>query len=122
MSALADYIAAWKTNETERIIATVVDDVVIAESFGPVYYGRERVREWCEQWNEEGSRVLEWSITREFRAGDVLVAEWRFEYHQAGEDRAFLGATIAVERDGKIAELREYAVTDDLYTWEGEWK
>lgn len=122
MSALTDYIEAWRTNDTDRIIATVTEDVVITESFGPVYYGRERVREWCEKWNEEGSRVLDWTITREFRAGDLLVAEWRFEYHQRGEDQAFLGATIASERNGKIAELREYAVTDDLYTWDGEWK
>lgn len=24
--------------------------------------------------------------------------------------------------DPQIAQLREYAVTDELYTWEGEWK
>jgi hypothetical protein len=122
MTALTEYIAAWKTNSTERILATVTDDVVVIESFGPVYHGRERVREWCEKWIMEGSRVLDWVITNEFRAGSTLVAEWRFEYHQAGEDHTFLGATIATERDGKIAELHEYAVTDDLYTWEGEWK
>lgn len=122
MSALTDYIAAWGTNDTERILATVTNDVVITESFGPVYYGRERVREWCEKWNEEGSRVLDWTVTHEFQAGHLLVAEWRFEYHQGGEYNAFLGASIATERNGKIAELREYAVTDDLYTWEGEWK
>lgn len=91
MSALTDYIAAWKTNDTERIVETVTEDVVITESFGPVYYGRERVREWCEKWNEEGSRVLDWTITNEFQAGDRLVAEWRFEYHQDGEDRTLLG-------------------------------
>jgi ketosteroid isomerase-like protein len=122
MSALTDYIAAWKTNDTERIAETVTEDVVITESFGPVYYGRERVREWCEKWNEEGSRVLDWTITNEAQAGDLLMAEWRFEYHQDGEDRTLLGATIATQRDGKIAQLREYAVTADLYTWEGEWR
>lgn len=102
MSALTEYIAAWTTNDTERIVATVTDDVVVTESFGPVYYGRERVREWCEKWNQEGSRILDWTIAREFRAGDVLVAEWRFEYHQGGEDRTFLGATVATERDGVL--------------------
>lgn len=122
MSALTDYIEAWKTNETERIVATVTDDVVITESFGPVYYGRERVREWCEKWNADGSRVLDWVITNEFDAGDRIVAEWRFAYRQAGEERTFLGATIATARDGKIAELREYAITHDLYTWQGEWR
>jgi hypothetical protein len=37
------------------------------------------------------------------------------------EDRSFLGATVATARGPQIAELREYAVTADLYTWEGGW-
>jgi ketosteroid isomerase-like protein len=122
VSALTDYIEAWKTNDPERVVATVTADVVITESFGPVYHGRDRVREWCEQWNSAGSRVLDWVVTDEFAAGDRLVAEWRFDYHQDGEDRSFLGATIATVRDGRIAELREYAVTADLYPWEGVWR
>jgi ketosteroid isomerase-like protein len=122
MSALTDYITAWKSNDPERIVETVTPDVVITESFGPVYLGRDRVREWCEKWNEQGSRVLDWVITNEVTLGDTLVAEWRFDYHQDGVDRSFLGATVATARDGKIAELREYAVTADLYTWTGEWK
>lgn len=121
MTALSDYIDAWKTNDTERIVATVTSDAVITESFGPIYRGRDRIREWCEQWNERGSRVRDWVITSEFTAGDALIAEWRFDYTQGGEDHSFLGATIATARDGKIAELREYAVTDALYTWKGEW-
>lgn len=122
MSALTEYIEAWKSNDTERILATVTPDVVIAESFGPIYHGRDRVREWCEKWNVQGSRVRDWIVTNEVAVGDTLVAEWRFDYHQDGRDRSFLGATIATVRDGRIAELREYAITADLYTWEGEWK
>jgi hypothetical protein len=38
------------------------------------------------------------------------------------EDRSFLGATVATAHDGRIAELREYAVTAPLYIWEGDWR
>lgn len=122
MSALTDYVNAWNSNDTESIVATVTPDAVVIESFGPVYYGQERIREWADKWFGRGSRVLNWTIMNEFAAGNNVVAEWRFDYHMEGEDRSFEGSTIATVRDGKIATLREYAMTADLYTWEGEWK
>lgn len=121
MSALTDYVDAWKSNDTERIVATVTRDVVVTESYGPVYHGRERVRQWAETWFSRDRRVLDWVITNEFAVGDTIVAEWRFDHHEEGEDRSFEGSTIATARGGKIAALREYATTADLYTWEGEW-
>jgi hypothetical protein len=45
-----------------------------------------------------------------------------FRLSTDGEDRSFLGATVATARSCKIAELREYAVTAPLYTWEGDWR
>ncbi|WP_410817542.1 nuclear transport factor 2 family protein [Micromonospora sp. 050-3] len=122
MSALTDYINAWNSNDTESIVATVTPDAVVTESYGPVYHGQERIREWADKWFGQGSRVLNWVITNEFTAGDTTVAEWRFEHREENEDRSFEGLTIATVRDGKIAALREYATTADLYAWEGEWR
>ncbi|MEU8389258.1 nuclear transport factor 2 family protein [Micromonospora sp. NPDC048843] len=122
MSALTVYINAWNSNDTESIAATVTPDAVVTESYGPVYHGQERIREWADMWFGRGSRVLNWVITNEFTSGDTTVAEWRFDYREENEDRSFEGLTIATVRDGKIAALREYATTADLYTWEGEWK
>ncbi|MET7947044.1 nuclear transport factor 2 family protein [Micromonospora sp. NPDC005324] len=122
MSALTDYINAWNSNDTESIVATVIPDAVVTESYGPVYHGQERIREWADTWFGRGSRVLNWVITNEFTSGDTIVAEWRFDHREKNEDRSFEGLTIATVRDGKIAALREYATTADLYTWEGEWK
>ncbi|WP_430501313.1 nuclear transport factor 2 family protein [Micromonospora trifolii] len=122
MSALTDYINAWNSNDTESIVATVTPDAVVTESYGPVYHGQERIREWADKWFGRGSRVLNWVITNEFTSGDTTVAEWRFDHREENENRSFEGLTIATERDGKIAALREYATTADLYTWEGEWK
>lgn len=122
MSALTDYIDAWKSNDPERIVATVTADAVVAESYGPVYHGRDRIRQWADAWLGGGSRVRDWVVTNEFATGDTIVAEWRFDYRDHDDDRSFEGATIATVRDGKISALREYATTADLYPWEGEWR
>jgi ketosteroid isomerase-like protein len=122
MSALSDYIDAWSSNDAERIVATVTPDAVVTESYGPVYRGQERIREWAETWLGRGDRVRSWVITNELTTGDTIVAEWRFDYREQDEDRSFEGSTIATVRDGKIAALREYATTADLYTWDGDWK
>lgn len=103
-------------------MATVTPDAVVTESYRPVYHGQERIREWADKWLGRGRRVLDWSITNEFAVGDTIVAEWRFDHHEDGEDRSFEGSTIATVRDGMIAALREYATTANLYTWEGQWK
>ena len=122
MSALSDYIEAWSSNDTEAIVSTVTPDAVVTESYGPVYHGRERIREWADKWFGRGDRVRSWVITNEFAVGDTIVAEWRFDYREMGEDRSFEGSTIATVREGKIASLREYAMTAEPYTWEGEWR
>jgi ketosteroid isomerase-like protein len=122
MSALTDYIDAWSSNDTERIVSTVTPDADVTESYGPVYRGQERIREWADTWFARGGRVRSWVVTSELAAGDTIVAEWRFDYRADGEDRSFEGLTIATVRDGRIAALREYATTADLYTWEGEWR
>ena len=121
MSALTDYISAWNSNDTASIVATVTPDAVVTESYGPVYHGQERIREWADKWFGRGGRVLNWVVTNEFATGNIVVAEWRFDYHADGSDRSFEGSTIATVRDGKIAALREYATTAELYTWQGEW-
>lgn len=122
MSVLTEYIKAWSENDTEGILATVTPDVVVTESYGPVYHGQERVREWANTWFGQGGCVRKWRITNEFTHGDTIVAEWRFDYVWDEKNESFEGATIATVRDGKIAALREYAATAELYPWEGAWR
>ena len=122
MNPLRRYIDAWIANDTEAIVASVTPDAIVTESYGPVYHGRERIREWADAWLGKGCRVRSWVVTNEFAVGDIIVAEWRFDYSEAGEDRSFLGSTIATVREGKIAAIHEYAMTAEPYTWDGEWK
>ena len=122
MNALDSYIDAWRHNDPAAIAATVTADVVVIESYGPVYRGAPMVRKWADAWFAAGGRVLGWAVTDAFSTGDRIAAEWRFEYHWDGADHAFDGSTLATVHDGKVASLREYATTAPLYEWRGAWR
>ena len=121
MSTLTDYIDAWVANDPGRITAAVTEHCVITECYGPVYHGRDRVRQWAEMWFASGGIVHRWEITDYFAAEDREVAQWTFECTWQGERATFDGATIARRKDGLIAELREYQTSAPLYEWKGTW-
>ena len=122
MNQLHAYIDGWRRHDVAAVLATLAADCVIIESPGPVYRGKDRVRQWMLAWFGAGGSVDGWEITSNATIGDVLVAEWRFACTWKGDAAAFDGATIAKLHGNKIAYLREYATTAPLYEWTGEWR
>lgn len=122
VSALADYADAWIAADIDRLAALVAEDCVITECYGPVYRGRERVRQWAEAWFGAGGVVHRWDTHDHFAADDREAAQWTFECTWAGERSTFDGATVARVRDGLVLELREYQTTAPLYDWSGTWR
>lgn len=122
MAALDEYFAAWVANDPDRIAAAVTPDCVIIESYGPVYRGQDRVRQWAGTWFAAGGIVHSWRTTHQFSTGDRVAAEWVFECTWQGNRTSFDGATIALVADGLIANLREYQTTAELYDWTGTWE
>jgi len=122
MTILEQYIAGWRTHDTDAILATLAPDCVVAESFGPVYRGHAWVKRWVAEWLAERGRVIDWTIRDVQSLRDVQTAEWTFHYTWRGEERSFDGATIAKLQEEKITYLREYATTAHLYDWRGEWR
>jgi SnoaL-like domain len=122
MSALTEYIDAWVVGDAEHIAATVAEDCVITECYGPVYRGRDWVRRWAQEWFGAGGIVHRWEITYHLIADDREVAQWTFEYTWEGERNTFDGATVARVADDVIVELREYQTTAPLYDWHGTWR
>lgn len=121
MEPLTRYVEAWVANDPDRIAAAVTPDCVITECYGPVYRGRDRVREWAEKWFATGQLVHGWTVTDSFSVGDREAAQWTFECSSDGGLTAFDGATISTSRDGLIHTLREFQTTAPLYDWTGEW-
>jgi ketosteroid isomerase-like protein len=119
---LRNYIQAWTRHDIAGVLATLAEDCVVIESYGPVYRGHERVGRWMRAWFAAGGSVDAWDITSEASAGDVLATEWVFTCTWKGESHTFEGATIARLTGERIGYLREYATTAPLYDWAGEWR
>ncbi|WP_022899848.1 nuclear transport factor 2 family protein [Humibacter albus] len=121
MTPLLKYIDAWIANDPDRIAAAVHVQCTITECYGPVYLGRERVREWASTWFGSGGVVHRWIVTDHFRHGDREAAQWQFECTWDGNRSAFDGATVCRNDGGLVLELREYQTTAPLYEWKGSW-
>lgn len=122
MNQLRAYIDGWRRHDVPAVLATLADDCVVIESYGPVYRGKERVEEWMGAWFGAGGTVDLWEITSEAATGDLLVAEWHFECTWMDSPGAFDGSTVARLDNGQISYLREYATTAPLYDWTGKWR
>lgn len=122
MNQLHAYVDAWRRHDVPAVLATLTDDCVVIESYGPVYRGRPRVEQWMLAWLRAGGSVDSWTITSDTAAGDTLAAEWIFACTWKGAATTFEGATIARLEENKIAYLREYATTAPLYDWSGTWR
>lgn len=122
VTRLHAYIDAWRRHDIDGVLATLTDDCVVIESYGPVYRGRRRVEHWMHTWFEAGGRVDAWDIRAHAAAGEVQMAEWSFECTWAGQAGRFEGSSIARLQGDRIAYLREYATTASLYDWTGTWR
>jgi ketosteroid isomerase-like protein len=121
VNVLDRYIDAWRRHDVDGVLATLTDDCVIIEAPGPVYRGRDRIRQWMRAWLRVGS-VDAWHVTLQVTAGDILVAEWQFSCTWQGDPASFDGVTVARTRGDRIRHLREYATTAPLYEWTGFWR
>ena len=122
MTPLLEYIDAWVANDAERIAAAVAPESVVIECYGPVYRGRERVREWASAWFTAGGIVHRWTVVDHFIADDREAAQWVFECTWEGNRSSFDGATISSCANGLVVELREFQTTAPLYEWNGTWR
>jgi ketosteroid isomerase-like protein len=119
--SLPAYIDAWTRHDIAGVLATLTEDCVVVESYGPVYRGTARVEQWMRAWFEAGGVVTGWDVTSHGMAGGLAVAEWTFACIWKGANAQFDGATVARLDGGRIRYLREYATTASLYDWTGTW-
>ena len=67
MNLLAAYRRLGATRRP-AVLATLADDCVVTESYGPVYHRRTRVEEWMRAWFEKGGSVQSWAINRDLHS------------------------------------------------------
>lgn len=122
MALLERYIAGWRAHDISAILDTLTPECIVIESFGPIYRGHDSVTLWVSTWLSQAGRVIDWTVVDVRSLLDGEVAEWKFRYAWRGEEKNFDGATITKSKDNRISYLREYATTDFLYDWQGEWR
>jgi ketosteroid isomerase-like protein len=118
---IRQYVDGWRESDAAKILETVTDDCVIAESHGPTYHGKEQAARWIDTWFGAGGEVLAWEIRSLEATREAAFFEWSFACQWLGESYEFEGASVVRFRDEKIASIREYATTAPLYDWEGVW-
>jgi hypothetical protein len=98
----------WKSANADKILATLAEDCVITESHGPIYRGKEIVKQWIHDWHAKGNRVNQWEMTSFYKCDNTVIFEWLFSYSGPENNEAFEGVTVAKIKDGKIYHLKEY--------------
>jgi hypothetical protein len=116
------YMCGWKEAKIETVLATLNEDCIVTECYGPIYRGRDKVQLWMEKWFGEGNRVLQWDIHSFFVGEDSAALEWGFKCLWHGTESYFEGSSIVQFRGEKIQSIREYVTTAQLYEWNGTWK
>jgi len=106
MTPLLAYIEAWVAHDSDRIARTVAENCTITECYGPVYRGRERVRQWAEAWFAAGGIVHRWEVTDHFIVDDREAAQWVFECTWDGTRSSFEGASVCRVQGRLVRELR----------------
>jgi hypothetical protein len=113
------YVEGWKSGDREKILSTLDSACVVIESYGPTYRGKEMVDRWIDAWFAPGNVVNRWDVTALYATDEACFFEWIFECTYAGDRSGFEGVSIARLSKGKIAVLREYAMTAPRYEWKG---
>lgn len=109
---VAAYMQAWLDQDQTRFLSLLSPDVLVVESYGPVYRGHAECAAWFRGWHGSPAfgRVTRWELGRCFvdEKRSAVFCEWDFECIYEGKAGGFLGASLYLFRDRLVTELREY--------------
>jgi hypothetical protein len=113
------YIQSWLDKDIDRFLGLLTPDVLVVESYGPVYKGLDECRTWFETWHSPPANgiVTSWRIARLYcdEENGAVFCDWDFECNYEGKLGGFLGASLFVFDGEKIAEVHEYKTERDQY-------
>lgn len=111
------YIDAWLSQNVDRFLETLHDDVIVRECYGPIYEGVDSCTEWFRTWHSEGNRVQQWTIDSFLFDSDTNSAaiEWDFSCIADGEEHSFFGSSHIRFQDERISSVNEYEMTKNQY-------
>jgi len=101
------YVAAWNSNDPERIGALFAAEAVYRiEPYAEPWRGREAiVAGWLEHRDEPGDTEFEW--WHRARDGDLWILEAKTRYRSLGKDFCNLWL-VRLDAEGRCAEFAEW--------------
>ena len=115
---LNDYVAAWNSHDTEKIVSFYTDDIVY-ENLGIVYRGKEAIRA-VDNYLFGAFPDVNCEVKSSFICGDWSASEWVMSgTHKGdipglpatGKRFSIRGASVAELKEGKIKRISHY------YNW-----
>ena len=108
----ASYMQSWLNQDEALFLGLLAPDVLVVESYGPVYRGRAECAAWFRGWHGAPAfgRVTRWELRRSYfdDGRSAVFCNWDFECVYEGKIGGFLGASLYLLRDGLVTELHEY--------------
>ena len=108
---ITEYVNGWIDGDAERVLNTLAPDCLIVESHGPRFEGRDEVEKWINDWNKDGSKVIEWEIRNKFLQDTNAAFQWYFRCIVKGREYKIDGASFVEFRDERISIIFEYMQT-----------
>jgi steroid delta-isomerase-like uncharacterized protein len=117
---LNDYVAAWNSHDTEKIVSFYTDDIVYEDlGAGQIYRGKEALR-GVDTYLFGAFPDLNFEVKSSFISGDWSASEWVMSgTHKGdipglpatGKRFSIRGASVAELKEGKIKRISHY------YNW-----
>lgn len=106
----------WLHKSDLGISDIFTDNALYIESWGPEYYGSDKIKHWFDEWNSRGT-VLQWDIKQYFHKENQTIVEWYFKnIMNSGTVEAFDGLSLVEwTADNKICFLKEFGCNENRY-------
>ncbi len=108
---ITEYVNGWINGDAARVLNTLAPDCLIVESHGPRFEGRDEVEKWINDWNQDGSKVIEWEIKNKLLQDTNAAFQWYFRCIMKGREYKIDGASFVEFRDERISIIFEYMQT-----------
>ena len=118
-SLIKQYVNGWEENNLEKILGCLSKDCLIIESHGPIYRGKDSVKNWFAYWLKGKGKVLKWNIKDIYflKNQNIAFFEWYFACVVEGKKHVLPGISIVKFKNSKISFIHEYRMTKNAYDW-----
>lgn len=104
---IENYFNSWIKKDISLLERTFAEDIYYSESWGPEYFGLQKVKYWFSEWTQRAS-VIKWEIKGFIHQNNQTAVEWYFQCDDSGLQEFDGVSLIEFNNSGKITSLKEF--------------